>query len=370
MPDQPIRPTMSASSTASEVLDAATSATSDYAPVAAREVAERLPQHAELKRRAVSGAVYTMVGFGAAQVMRLGSNLLLAWLLFPEAFGLMAIVKTVLQGLQMSTDLGIKQATIQAKHGDTRAFLDTAWTAQVVRGVVLWLCCVALALPVARFYGEPQLALMLPAAAVVVLLAGFSSTRLFSLERHLKIGTLTFVNFAGAAFSTAVVVACAYAYRSVWALIAGYLAGSVFQLVASYALAGFRFHRFGWDREARATLLTFGKWITVSTAITFLALQLDRLVLGKLVPLATLGVYNMALMLAMIPQQVSQNLSQSVLFPLLVARNRLGAPLADDLLRVRRAILPVGIAALAALAGLAPWFFGTLYDDRYADAAW
>ena len=59
-------------------------------------------------------------------------------LLFPEAFGIMALVSVVLVGLAMFSDVGIGPAISQHKRGDDAAFLDTAWTINVVRGAALW----------------------------------------------------------------------------------------------------------------------------------------------------------------------------------------------------------------------------------------
>ena len=69
----------------------------------------------------------------------LASNLILTRLLFPEAFGLMALGSVVLVGLQMFSDAGIGPSIAQSPRGDDPEFLDTAWTAQVLRGVILWL---------------------------------------------------------------------------------------------------------------------------------------------------------------------------------------------------------------------------------------
>jgi hypothetical protein len=81
-------------------------------------------------------------------------NLILTRLLFPEAFGLMALVQVFLSGLQMFSDIGIQTSVIRSKRGEDPAFLDTAWTVQVLRGGLLWLGCLGIAGPAAAFYEE------------------------------------------------------------------------------------------------------------------------------------------------------------------------------------------------------------------------
>ena len=82
-----------------------------------------------LGTRAQRGAFWVAAGYGASQLIRLGSNLILTRLLFPEAFGLMAVVNSVLAGFAMFSDLGLVPSVVQNRRGDDPRFLATAWTA-------------------------------------------------------------------------------------------------------------------------------------------------------------------------------------------------------------------------------------------------
>src|SRR5690554_1654660 len=98
-----------------------------------------------------------MGGYGTAQLLRLASNVILAKLLFPEAFGLMVLVAIFMQGIAMFSDIGILPSIIQNKRGDDPAFLNTAWTIQVIRGVLIWIVACIGAYPYALIYNEPLL---------------------------------------------------------------------------------------------------------------------------------------------------------------------------------------------------------------------
>ena len=87
-----------------------------------------------IRSRALRGTLWVLVGNGASQGLRLASNLILSRLLFPEAFGLMAIVNLVTLGLQMISNVGIRPAIIRHAEGDRRDFLDTAWTIHTHKG--------------------------------------------------------------------------------------------------------------------------------------------------------------------------------------------------------------------------------------------
>ncbi len=89
-------------------------------------VLAQMTQGDSLVARAFRGAGLTVFGFGWGQMMRLASNLILTRILFPEAFGLMALISVFLMGLNMFSDVGVAPAILQSKRGDERSFLDTA----------------------------------------------------------------------------------------------------------------------------------------------------------------------------------------------------------------------------------------------------
>src|SRR3954470_15338243 len=90
---------------------------------------------------------WTTFSYGAAQFLRLLNNVILARLLAPPIFGLMAVVNAVRTGVELLSDVGITQNIISNPAGDNRDFYDTAWTLQVLRGIALGLICVLCAGP-------------------------------------------------------------------------------------------------------------------------------------------------------------------------------------------------------------------------------
>ncbi|MCG8591480.1 MAG: oligosaccharide flippase family protein [Proteobacteria bacterium] len=324
-----------------------------------------------LARRAARGALVNVVGQGAAQGLRLLSNLILSRLLFPEAFGLMELVRLFQNGLQMVSNVGIQPALIRHARGEERDFLDTAWTLQLLRGCALWACGVAIAWPVAAFYGEPQLTPLLAVATFAAVLQGLFSTKLVTETRGLRLGRVVASELAGQAAALVAMVVLAWWTRSVWALVAGGLVAAAVRLAFSHWAIPGPGNRLRWDRSAAADILSFGKWIFVSTLFTFLALRLDVALLGKLLPLERLGVYSIGILLAGVVRDVSGRIIQTVLMPALAASHRKGRDvLVRDFRAARGVVLPVGLLAIAAAGFVAPAFFSFLYDARYADAGW
>jgi len=228
-----------------------------------------------LSARALRGSLVTVGGFGGSQVIRLASNLILTRLLFPEAFGMMALIAVFMQGLAMFSDVGVTPAILQSKRGDDRDFLNTAWTIQAIRGVCLWLAACALAWPVASFYGEPQLMQLLPVASLTLVIQGFNPTRMDTANRHLVLGRLTALDLGAQVLGIVVAVVLSWLTGSVWSLVISGLVSAVAVLVLYNLYLPGEANRFRWERAAVQELVHFGKWIFHSTVCGFLFLQSD-----------------------------------------------------------------------------------------------
>lgn len=319
--------------------------------------------------RALRGSAITAGAFAFAQIMRFGSNLILTRLLFPEAFGLMALVSVVLVGLAMFSDVGIGPAIAQHPRGDDRAFLDTAWTINVCRGAILWIVTCALAVPAAHLYEAPDLALLLPVAGVTLLIAGFNPTRIDTANRHLLLGRVTFLDLVSQVIGILAIVVAAWMMRSVWALVVGTIIGTVAKLVLVSVFMPGTANRFRWEPEAGRDLVHFGKWIFLSTACGFLLSQGDKAILGAYLSLDELGLYNIGFFLASFPVLIGGAVTARVLIPLY--RDHHPATSLGNATRLRRLRFGLSAAMIGMLGTMALFggpLVGLLYDDRYARA--
>src|SRR5262245_46779751 len=324
----------------------------------------------ELAARARVASAWIAAGYVGSQLLRLLSNLILTRLLFAQAFGLMALVTVFVQGLHLFSDTGVQPSIVRSRRGEDPAFLDTAWTVQVVRGVILWGVACAAAIPFSRFYGEPALASMVPVVGMQAVLGGFNSTRIYMLDRTLDQRRRALIEILTQLSTIVVMIAWASVDRSVWALVAGTVAGAAANLALSHlALPGHR-NRFCWDDDAARTLLRFGRWIALSTGLTFLANQSDRLIFGRLVSLDQLGVYSIGLMLVMIPATLGTRLTSQIVFPLLNQLRAASKPLDWGFGKARRPILVAAGWTFSGLAAGGPTAIRLLYDPRYEAAGW
>ena len=317
-----------------------------------------------------SASAWTMLNYGSRLFISFGNQILLAWLLFPEAFGVIALVQVVMFGVHQLSDLGSRQMIVQSKRED-RAFLDTIWTIQVARSIMLWIVVCALAYPLALVWREEMLLWLLPVAGIEALFYGFESTNEDSARRRLTIGRLNALDLASYVTSVVVTLTCAYVWPSVWAFVIGALAGGCLRMVLTHTVLPGPANRLRWDRTAVAELGSFGRWIFISTAVGFVAMKIDTLLLGRFLDSATLGVYDIALRLVMMPLTIIWTLAQNVLLPVLsqqarVAREEFIATFYTS----RDLILDVGKACVVGVVLLCPAFFGFLYRSEYSSAIW
>lgn len=336
-------------------------------------------QTPSLKRKAVIGSVWALANHGAKQALRLASNIVLARLLFPEAFGLMTLVQTFMVGLEMFSDLGIMPSIIQNKRGDDPAFLNTAWTIQVIRGTCLSLCALVLAPLAAQFYREPFLMQLLPVAGLQAFVSGLNSTKLATANRSLTLGRLTTIEIGSYIVQLVVTIAAALLYRlngisdfrAVWSLVLGNFAGAFALMLGSHFMLEGVKNRFHWDKEAFHSLNRFGRWIFVSTVFGFFGLQGDRLILGRLLDVKALGVYSIALGLSSIATQLVDQVSSKVLFPSYseLIRER-PERLYRNLRKARLILVGLSVSCSVGMVLFGRLVIQILYDNRYVDAGW
>lgn len=319
-----------------------------------------------MKARAIRGTALSVVGFGGLQFIRLISNLILTRLLFPEAFGLMALVFVFISAIEMFSDIGIHTAIIQSKRGDDPAFLNTAWTVQLLRGVILWIIACAITVPLADLYDQDALKQIMPVLAFVLVINGFKSTRISTANRHLQLGRLTGLELSAQLMTTVFIIAVALLWQSVWALVIGTMMGAVFATILSHVVLHGAANRIFWEKAAFWELFSFGKYIFFSTVAGYFVLQGDRLILGKSISLTEFAIYTIAIMFGHLPLALGRQIGSRVLLPLYHQRPPHESERNYRAIGRARLTLMLGLlAVIAVFASLGIWIIEFLYDPRY-----
>ncbi|WP_374300694.1 lipopolysaccharide biosynthesis protein [Ferrovibrio sp.] len=286
----------------------------------------------DLTGRSVRGGVVTMLAQMAKMVVQFATTIILARLLLPEAFGLVAMVAVLLTFLEMFKDLGLSAATVQ-RQSISHAEVSALFWINVALGTVAALLMVPLAPTLAWFYGEPALLKITLAFGIGFLVSGFSTQHLALLRRQMRFSLLAGIQMGAEILAMAAAVISAVAGAGYWALVIQRLVWAICLSAGGWLFCGWRPGRPAPLRQVR-DLLGFGGNVTGSNLANLLVRNLDQILIGWYWGATQLGYYDRAYKILLVPV-ASLNLPLfSVAMPTL-------SRLADQPARYRRAYLRV-----------------------------
>ena len=321
--------------------------------------------------RAVAKAAGWEVGSQVVSMaIRLGSNLILTRLLYPEIFGLMSLLHGVLFVLALLSDVGLTQAVVASARED-RDFLDTAWTIHAIRGTGLWVASLFIAWPCAQLLNEPRMLWLLPLGNLTSLVHGLHSIKPWVMRRHMQFVPQIKLDMAANVLSTGTIIGMASMGFGISATLSGLFVQSIVGTVGSYFLPiKLPRPRFMIDPTARHEIMHFGRWIFFSSCLTAVINKGDQLLLGRLLGAAQLGIYQVALALSELPDILVGRVVSSILLPALAAvKNSAPQDFAKEYYRIRLWLDPLTFTAMGGLMGMSDWIIDLMYDDRYEAAA-
>jgi O-antigen/teichoic acid export membrane protein len=319
----------------------------------------------------VKGALWTAGAFGISQLLRIVSSIVLARLLAPQLFGIMLIVYSMMTAIELFSDVGIGQNIVYSKNSEHPDFYNTAWTLQLLRGILLWLVCCSAALPLAHFYVAPILIFVIPVAGFATVLTGITSISPFLLRKRMQFSKLNAFEVITGSIGTALQIAFACLSPTIWALVFGFLTVDALRTVGSYFLLPDLRLRFFISRKYVREILTFGKWIFVGSIVYFLSMNFDRLYLAKIVPLELFGVYGIARNISELLYSLIMRLGNMVVFPFIASHSHMPrAELRKQLVSIRFKFCLIASLGCSISAATADLMIRILYDQRYHAAGW
>jgi lipopolysaccharide exporter len=245
----------------------------------------------------VSGAAWMVLFKLAERSLGLISTLILARVLSPQDFGLVAMALSFIFMAELLTGFGFDVALIQNQSAGERHY-HTAWTCNALIGLAIFVIMVAAAAPIAAFYSEPAVFWVVCSLALAPLIGGCENIGVVAFRKELRFRSEFAFQISRKLAGFAVTVPLAFWLRSYWALVAGIIASRIAGTVISYFAHPFR-PRFSFF-EARS-LFSFSKWLLLTNVLTFLKTRMTDFIIGRLQGAATLGLYNVAYELANLP---------------------------------------------------------------------
>ena len=284
----------------------------------------------DLKRRMATGAAWLVLFRLTDRAIGFISTLILARLLVPADFGLVAMGTSILAALELLGAFSFDIALIQNQRAERRHY-DTAWTFSVLFGCVNAVGMCLLAAPAVGFFNEPRVEGLMYALALCTLIQGFDNVGIVAFQKDLELHKEFWFGLAKKLIGFVVTITAAFALQNFWALVCGMLALRVTSLGLSYVLHPYRPRL---SLAAAGELFGFSKWLLLNNLLIFLNNRGTDFVVGKVSGAGALGLYSISYELANLPTTELVHPISRAVFP---GYSRLAA----DLTQLRLAFVQV-----------------------------
>ena len=289
------------------------------------------------------------------------STVILARLLVPEDFGVVAMAAILVGLADVLLDMGVNITLIQ-KRDATQDDYNAAWTLRLIQSSLAALLVFGAAEPAAAFFDDPRVAPVASFLALSLLLAGFENIGVVNFQKHMEFGKEFQFFFTKRIAGFLVTVGAAWVLENYWALVIGTLSGRALGCVLSYAMHPMR-PRLG--LKAMQPILSFSTWNLVRGAGGYLNQNLHRILVGRRESTTVMGAYSVGSDIAALPSSELLAPLNRVLFPVFVK-------LKDDLVQLKQALLlalgvqvSVGIPASAGLIVLSHELIPALLGEKW-----
>lgn len=323
------------------------------------------PGH-DLIRRAASAGAWVVAMRVVSRLIRIVRTVVLARVLVPDDFGLMAVAMLALAFLLRLSEPGLNQALVQRRDVSER-YLNAAWTVEIARGILIGSALVAAAPAVSSFFGAPEATNLIRAIGAVPVINALANIAVIAYERQLEFRPLFTVQISATVADLVVAIPLAISMRSPWALVLGALASATARTIATYIVHPFRPRLVRHPAES-LELFRFGKWVMASHALTYSLSELDDIIVGRSLGTTPLGLYRIGFVISQLPVSEVAHVIGRVSFPAF-------AEIQDSTDRLRRGFLKTAqtvslaafpLAALAIVAG--PSLINGILGPAWRDA--
>lgn len=267
------------------------------------------------RESAIKGGLWSAMNGLGRQGLQFVVQLLLARLLLPEDFGLIAMVMVVVQIASVFVRAGFGMAVIQRENLD-QADVSTAFWLNLALAVLAYGILFFAAPWLADFYGQPQLTLLTWVLALNLITGAINNIQISLLQRNLKFREIFFGTLPGTVISGILGVTAAVIGWGVWALVVQIMSGTVFNIMLLWRLSGWR-PSFLFSLNSARAIFAFGISVVGSQFIEQFFRQLYTLIIGALYSPALLGFYNRAQAIQQMPTMTAVSIVKAVALPTL-----------------------------------------------------
>jgi O-antigen/teichoic acid export membrane protein len=272
-----------------------------------------------LGARTLRGMLWAFGSYGGGRLLILVATALMARLLTPEDFGLVALALTFTSLLDVLTNLGLGQALILKGDEAIDEHADTAFGWSIVFGGCASLLIAALSPLIAEFFNEPRLVAIVAVLGANFFLRSLGITHYSLAQRSMDFRARTVAELADAIARGTVGIALALAGFGAWSLVIGYLVGSLALDIAIWRLVAWR-PRFRLMRTHLRSMLKFGGTLSAADITAAVCSNIDNVFIGRVLGASSLGLYSIAFMVPLLGMINVSSVVHTVLFPAFVIR--------------------------------------------------
>jgi len=239
--------------------------------------------------------------------------LILARLLTPSQFGLFGVASFMLALVEVLTETGINIFLVQ-REGTIDKYLSSAWIVSIIRGFVIFLFIVISSPIVAGFFNAQDALGLLLLISIVPLVRGFINPSIVLFQKELNFNREFYFRGVVLTFEVLVSIVLVYLLKSPAGLVIGLISSAFLEVVLSFAIVKPR-PSFQFEKIRVFEVIHTGKWVTMSTIFNYLYQNVDDMVVVRILNTTSLGLYQMAYKIAMLPITEVADVIARVTFP-------------------------------------------------------
>ena len=325
---------------------------------------KKLENKSNLKYKMAKGGFLLGIGSGFENSLRLIRNIILARILAPEAFGLMAIILAVNNFFESFTQIGIKEAIIQNPESNERTFLNGAFWLAFTRGIILFLCALLLTPFITRFYNKPELIPMMRIAFLGILFNGIINPRLYVELKNLHYVKWIIIYHGGSALGIVSAIILSFYFHNIWALVIGYTVENAARAIGSYIVCPF-FPKLAFRKEHIYSLARFVRGIIGVPILFFIYNKIDIFILAKYITDSQLGMYSLAVSIVEMPYLLFIRIIDPIILPVLSSMQQNETQFIDYFLQTSRYIALFFLTLLTIMASNSSVILSVIYGEKY-----
>lgn len=279
------------------------------------------------------------------RLITIGRIAILARLLNPFEFGLFGIADLITTFLEVTTETGINVVLIQERDGIDK-YISSAWIVSICRGILIFAILALFSPLIAYFFHSPAATGLIIVMSTVPLIRGFINPAIVKLQKELKFHINFLYTFISFLISTTTTIVACLLLKNAYGLVLGLVAAAISEVVMSFIVVRPR-PTLVMNKAYLKLIFHSGKWITLAGISEYLFQNLDNIVVGRLLGVSALGLYDMGYTISMAPITEGTNVLAQVTFPLYVK-------MAGDRVRLKKAFIKTSqiLALITVPAGL------------------